>query len=139
MGPRNNKNFNAPIRRKKIKRAKEALSLLFFITFAFSINYRPSSHNKKACTVIKYFIYFQRIAEMEAGSFLTPEEAARMGGRTPTPPQPPPLPPPPPPPPLQPRRATTPATIQKEMVPTPLLAASYKPPNVSPPLRSVVN
>jgi hypothetical protein len=64
--------------------------------------------------------------------------AAPVMSPPPPPPQPPPLPPPPLPPP-QPRRATTPATIQKEMVPNPLLAASYKPPNVSPPLRSVVN
>ncbi len=115
MGPRTNKNFIALALRKKIRGAKEALSLIFFIKISFSMNSRPSIYNKNACTVIKYFIYFQTTAVMEAGSFLTPEEATRMGGENPA------------------------AAVQKEMVPNPLLAASYKPPNVSPPLRSVVN
>jgi hypothetical protein len=83
MGPRTNKNFIALALRKKIRGAKEALSLMFFITISFSMNSRPSIYNKNACTVIKYFIYFQTTAVMEAGSFLTPEEAARMGGENP--------------------------------------------------------
>jgi hypothetical protein len=50
----------------------------FFFTHSRSANY-----NKNACTIIKHSIYFQKTAVMEAGSFLTPEEAARMGGENP--------------------------------------------------------
>ena len=115
MGPRTKKKLIAHTLRKKIRWAKETLSLIVLIIYFFSTHSRSASYNKNACTVIKYFIYFQTTAVMEAGSFLTPEEATRMGGENPA------------------------AAVQKEMVPNPLLAASYKLPNVSPPLRSVVN
>jgi hypothetical protein len=83
MGPRTNKNFIALARRKKIRGAKEALSLMILITIFFSMNSGTGIYNKNAGTVIKYFIYFQTTAVMEAGSFLTPKEAARMGGENP--------------------------------------------------------
>jgi hypothetical protein len=84
MGPLTKKKFSAHSLRKNSTWAKAALIFIYFLTHTFdSTKFRYGYHNKRARTLKQHFIYFQKSAVMESGSFLTPEEAARMGGENP--------------------------------------------------------
>jgi hypothetical protein len=83
MGPLTKKKFSAHILRKKSTWAKAALILIFLTKTFDSTKSRYAYYNKHAKTFKQQFIYFQKTAVMESGSFLTPEEAARMGGENP--------------------------------------------------------